>query len=184
MKKIEEMTQALKESLCVIPPVGTSALKTAFNEERYGEVLVFIKKTLGIGCKINVRCPSAYPETQPPACIKVPTFFPLIGTKEYKEMELEIIIRKEVFDSFHKFMMVLSHEMAHAVLYGINHPLKKSEAATDITAMILGFSREFFLVHKEVYLRSIFSRSFYSPGYLTIEEVCHIASLLDIELEP
>jgi hypothetical protein len=183
MEQIKTITQALKESLCVIPPIETRALESQFYLKEYVRVTRFIKNIMGISCQLSVKCLTHYPKDQPLGKVKLIDPFPRMGTRDYLLTRPEITIRADLLEDFHLFMAVISHEMAHIVLHGMNHPLKISEVATDITALGLGFAREHFLAKRsgEDFWNG---GSCFQIGYLRMDQLFYATSLLDIELKP
>jgi len=70
--------------------------------------------------------------------------------------------------------MSISHELAHIVLHSLDHNLKKSEEATDITAMMLGFSKFFEIGHTVIR-----EKHYKKNGYLSFEELIEILNIID-----
>lgn len=183
MEDIKTITQALKESLCVIEPVKIRALENLFKQRNYVEVVRFVKSVMSVSCRLSVKCLTDYSKDQPLGKIKLIDPFPRMGTRDYLLARPEITIRADVLEDFHLFLAVMSHEIAHVVLHGMNHPLKTSEIATDITAFMLGFAREHFLAKRagEDFWNG---GSCFQFGYLRMEELFCVTSLLKIDLKP
>lgn len=72
----------------------------------------------------------------------------------------------------------MSHELSHIVLYSLNHPLKLSEKATDITAINLGFSRFFELGHT-TYHEKDYNSIRNKNGYLSFDELIEVLNYLE-----
>ena len=80
------------------------------------------------------------------AWIGYPNPIPMYGSSEFSEMSVTLFIRNKIIQnsSFELLVSAIAHELCHIVLNSIGHPLKESEKATDLTAMILGY-HDFFL---------------------------------------
>jgi hypothetical protein len=101
------------------------------------------------------------PEKEP-ASVMMPSNLPSFVQPTFKDATITMYVRNSLrLESFETFAKCVGHEMAHIVLYATRHQLKGSEIATDLTAMILGFS--------EIYRKG--RRSFHSRfGYLDDEQ--------------
>jgi hypothetical protein len=65
---------------------------------------------------------------------------PLYGTKDFSQLTLILKIRKDMLSfPFDFFLLSLSHEMAHVVLYSTRNLWRHSEKATDILTLTQGF---------------------------------------------
>jgi hypothetical protein len=75
------------------------------------------------------------------AWLSLPVPFPPYGSSGFKRMTVPIFIRKWALQlPAETFVFILSHEMAHVLLYATANPYCESEIATDIfAALILGF---------------------------------------------
>jgi hypothetical protein len=71
---------------------------------------------------------------------------PLYGTREFEQTEVMMYLRKSFLRDgfFESTVLAIAHELCHIVLDGIAHPLRRSEEAVDLTAMLLGF-RDFYV---------------------------------------
>ena len=70
------------------------------------------------------------------------TNIPLYGTKSFSNKIIWLTIGKSVlFQSVEFFIQVIAHELSHFLLMGLRHPLFKSEKATDLLSMVVGYNR-------------------------------------------
>jgi hypothetical protein len=76
-----------------------------------------------------------------PAWISVPKEMPAYGTKAFKDMRLDLHLRRSLLQrsSHDRIAIAIAHELSHVVLDSIHHPLRGCEKAVDLTAMLLGF---------------------------------------------
>lgn len=77
-------------------------------------------------------------EQKYPAIIFVNDSVPMINTSAFKETKIKMIIQRWLFITPPEtFISVVSHELAHLLLYATRNPFRKNESATDILAMIM-----------------------------------------------
>jgi hypothetical protein len=83
------------------------------------------------------------PEREP-ASVLIPQNLPPYHHPDFEATTIIMYVWEHLkHQSFETFAKCIGHEMAHIVLWATKHPLKKSEIATDLTEMILGFSDVF-----------------------------------------
>jgi hypothetical protein len=70
-----------------------------------------------------------------------PANLPLYGTSELNNFPISIRISENCKDNPKTFIAVIAHELSHIVLHSLWHKEKDNEFYTDLTAMILGFSK-------------------------------------------
>lgn len=173
------LTKKLRQTLPVCRPVNSSHFEDLFNKKKYAELISEMKRHMGIFCKLSVKYISTdVSEGKSPAYVLLPDFFPAFGSTTYTNMTISLVFYADLLKSFHKFSMMIAHELSHVVLHSINHPLKKSEEATDIAAMILGFSREYELGHT-TFFETETRKILFKVGYLTFEEVIYVLSIIE-----
>ena len=141
-----EIAKHIKYSLPKRKLIDEKSLNYYYQAKRYDKLISLMKNHLSINCRLKIRCidkPLPVKGHFKSANIFMPANFPLYESIEYRNLVLEISFHKELLNNFYAFVMIMSHELSHIVLYSLNHPLKFSEKATDIAAINLGFSRFF-----------------------------------------
>ncbi len=171
-----QIAYSIKCSLPKKTIVDQRLLNDYFEAKKYAQLISEMKKHLSIPCRLNVKCLKHAPELV--AKIDMPHNFPLYGTKDYEKLVLTMKFNKDLLNNFHAFVLAISHELSHIVLYSLNHPLKRSEVATDITAIWLGFSYFYELGHT-IYQKNGLGSSFIKTGYLSFEELIHVLDYLE-----
>lgn len=144
-KLIDDSVEALRASLGgVKAPVDDAELARHYSARDYTEMLRYIRNSMRLNLRLKLGVvtdggPAA------PAWVEMPERIPLFGTKEFKELQLRVFLRRSFIEKsgFEQLVVVLAHEMAHIVLDSIRHPLHRTEEAVDLTAMMLGY-RDFF----------------------------------------
>lgn len=107
-----------------------------------------------------------------PAWLARPRLLPPIFSPQFKETEVIVYLRKTFIAEvgFESIVLALAHEFSHIILDSTYHPLRESEEAVDLTAMLLGF-RDFYVTGSKVRTPD----GGYRLGYLTEEEVSYAA---------
>jgi hypothetical protein len=176
-----KIVKRIKQSFPAFNPINNQLLINDFKQKKYARLISTMKNHLKIPCRLMVKCLN-YPQRETGrlkgANICLPEKFPLYGTKEYENLNLTLNFHKELLNNYYSFVMMISHELSHIILYSLNHPLKKSEKATDITAIVLGFAYFFELGHTIIEEKN-FRLTCYKNGYLSFEELVLILNYLD-----
>lgn len=134
-------------------------------------VRVRIEQTLDMvnrGAPAEVCIPSNLPQYSDPA---------LVG--------FEVLIRvAEVYDDPYHTLTLLSHEFAHIYLHSRRDPLRESEYATDLCALMMGFGpiwtkgrTNFHKEHRGWMRQSVMY--YHTLGYLTDEQYLHACQRID-----
>lgn len=136
-----------------------------------------------------------------PAWVSAPKPMPRFGTAEFKKTLVTVLLRKSFIRShiFEQVAIVIAHELAHVVLFGISHQLQETEEAVDLTAMLLGYGDLYvagsfvevvpigfwprFGLFVEKNFERIERRTYRTLGYLTPEEVRYAAVVLGKPLD-
>ncbi len=153
-------------------------MEKLFNERQYAKMISEMKNHMGIVCQISLKCITSPPVIKSkyvPAWSKIPEIFPPYGSQAQQNTKVVIFFYKEEMRSYHHFMVMMSHELSHIILYSLNHRLKMSEEATDILAMIMGFGHSYELGHTTFNYRFGYS----TCGYLSFEEMIYALSLIE-----
>lgn len=162
----------LRQSLPRVPPIPAGALKALHAVQDYEGMLRLIKKTMNIESKLRVGWVNKGGSEDAPAWVEVPPQMPLYGSKEFREMTIQVYFRKSFLaqSTYDQVAIVVAHELSHVVLDSIWHPLRRCEKAVDLTAMVLGFRRLYASGSYKEY-RSYNSTSSRQLGYLSPQEV-------------
>jgi Zn-dependent peptidase ImmA (M78 family) len=75
------------------------------------------------------------------AQVDIPQTLPLYGTAQLKGFPINVRISKNSADYPESFCVIMAHELSHVVLHSICHVQRHNEFYTDLSAMILGFSK-------------------------------------------
>jgi hypothetical protein len=145
----------VKENLC---QAETERIKKFFNERNHVECVKIIRKQFGLGVRINIRriddnfqdshihfstkgfLKYRY-DSRSVAAVILPSRTPIYGSHEFKAMTIPMIIKESLFRrGCEAFMCGVGHEMSHIILYSLYNEYRESEVATDILAMMMGFS--------------------------------------------
>ncbi len=181
--ELRTMVSDLKKSLPNPKPIDNGFLEKSFINNDYISIVKYMKQHMSVLFRISIKY---YSEATPPAhgdkkgCtvpaqVSIPASLPPYGKmQENISIVLSLYGKSEAFRSFHSTIMAISHEFAHIVLHGINHRLQHSEEATDIAAILLGYSKYYESGHTS-YVEEGWSKL----SYLTFEEVIFVAELAD-----
>jgi hypothetical protein len=138
--------RALRERLPYVPAVNLAELERLHLAQDHKGVVQFVKRLMNIQAitfKVIWVPDGAVQEgamKDTPAWVTIPFPMPAYGSKEFREMTIEMFFRKSFFQqSYDRAAQAVAHEMSHVVLESIAHPLRKCEKAVDLTAMLLGF---------------------------------------------
>jgi hypothetical protein len=129
------------------PPVAEEALRKMHAKKDYLGMISFVQNNLNLN-DIKVvpkRVLSGGPE-KAVAWVELPPNMPLYGMPDFKGFEVPLRIRDEYINHqpFESVVSTIAHEFCHIVLRSTRNSLDKSEVATDLAAMTLGY-HEFFL---------------------------------------
>ncbi len=75
------------------------------------------------------------------AQVSIPSYLPLYGTSDLQSFPISVKISDNCQRHPATFLAVMAHELSHIVLHSLYHKEKDNEFYTDLTAMILGFSK-------------------------------------------
>lgn len=75
------------------------------------------------------------------AQVSIPSDLPLYGTAGLDNFPITVTISENCTDNPAAFITVMAHEFSHIVLHSLLHPERDNEVYTDVTAMLLGFSK-------------------------------------------
>jgi|GEM_PF-1944507 len=183
------MEDARREMICSLTrkllkdfkgkPINSTMLENLYREKRYPKMISEIKNHMSIDCKLSVKCITSAPlpgYENTPAWIKLPRYFPAYKSPAQRNMKLTMFYYKAEMDSYYKFVMLISHELAHLFLSSVNHSLRGSEEATDICAIVLGFGRFY-----ELGQTTFNSNGRTRLGYLSIDEIIYVLSIVEGE---
>jgi hypothetical protein len=128
------------------PPVGTDGLRELYDARDYTAMVKTVRNGMGLDLRVRVGLVNEGGLNNAPAWVSYPKPLPRFGTEAFKKTLVTVFLRKSFLaeNDFESVVMVIAHELAHIVLFGIGHSLEEDEVAVDLTAMLLGY-REFYL---------------------------------------
>ena len=169
----------LREALPYVPAISTKEIKALHKTGDLGAVVKLIRATMNVGVRLTLHwtsgpAPSHIPNA--PAWISLPPKMPYYGTPAFNEMKLDMFLLKQFARRlpYDQFAIMDAHELSHVVLDSIGHPLRRDEKAVDLTAMLLGFSRLYFVASEKVT-----GQKRTTLGYLTSGERLSAAYILE-----
>ncbi len=135
------------------PLVPVAELQRLYGNRDYTGVVGFVRDTMGLRLRIRVGYANSGGPKTAPAWVELPKAFPIIGSPAFKNMTVTMYIRKRFIEEapFASFVAAVAHEMSHVLLGALQNPLAANEEATDLTAMMMGFSE--FYVQGSLYLK-------------------------------
>jgi len=75
------------------------------------------------------------------AQVSIPSYLPLYGTSRLQGFPINVKVSDNCLEHPETFMAIMAHELSHIVLHSLQNKEKDNEFYTDLTAMILGFSK-------------------------------------------
>ncbi|MBI3298862.1 MAG: hypothetical protein HYZ75_11900 [Elusimicrobia bacterium] len=75
------------------------------------------------------------------AQVSIPPNLPLYGSSQLKNYPIKVRVSENCKSYPTTFIAVMAHELSHILLYSIGHRERDNETYTDITALLLGFSK-------------------------------------------
>lgn len=205
---IEECVQKLSVSLGgVKPPIPENELRRFYEKNDLTGMIKTIARLLRLQNPIIIRDITEEMKRNKDALIKliasvtIPGSMAPYGTRAFGVMPIELFFNRAYLKiaPFEGIVFTIAHELCHVILHSIGHELKKSEMATDLAAMILGF-RNFYRIgsryvdlpacfpYKEkvrkalLSINKIFEITIFTERrsvYLTPEEVCYATDLME-----
>lgn len=166
--------------------IDNKLLENCFNDGKYAHIISIMRKHMSIFCKLSVKYISRELSSEEinkiiaPAYVDLPEYFPPYGSQQ-NNLKIQLTFYKDLMGTYFRFVTMMAHELSHVLLHSINHPLKQSEEATDITALIFGFGRCYELGHT-IYSEgnSYCKLKHYSViSSLSFEEVIYALSLIE-----
>ena len=147
------------------------ALRILFNQGLYDECIFEILRHYKLPVKLRVIKGRVNGSV---AHIGIPDPMPIYPSQAFKNFRFVLTYDKQAsLVSFERFIFVTAHEIGHLLLYGTYSKHKKSEKATDLIAMVMGYDifykefRDQAIVHKQGFLEVVTPSS---SGYLSEKE--------------
>ncbi len=143
LRYLQKLSESFKPKLAVNP----KPLRQMWQKQNHVGMVTLIRDSLNLqGLKIVLALVKSGGPKKASAWIERPVPTPYYGSKEFREMNVYLYIRNEYVknESFEMVVKTFAHELSHIVLHSTHHPLKDSEEATDLVAMLLGY-HEFYL---------------------------------------
>ncbi len=182
------------------PPIDEEELLRLFKGKEYPAMVAWVRKQLGIQCRIRVGIVRSGGFSSP-AWIELVEHMPMSGSSDFRNLLVTMYMRRDFLDNapFEQVVIVIAHELSHIVLESVCHTLRHEEEAVDLTAMLLGY-RDFYITgaqarlqNSSTGLRGILGTLFggvldqeevgkvQRVGYLSQMEVHHAAKLMTSE---
>ena len=173
---IEELSRVLGG---VRPLAQGAVLHQHYALKEYTSMVGIIRASMELSSlKMKVGYVTSDGDEATPAWVVNPTTFPIIGSPAFNALEIVMYIRKSFLAAapYATVVFAIAHELSHVRLGAIQHPLARNEVATDLAAMILGYSEYYVEGHS-------WSCADYnhSCGYLSIDEALFAAELIKRE---
>jgi hypothetical protein len=171
----------LREVLPYVPPVSVKEIKRLHGRRDFGGVVKLIRSTMSVGVRLTLHWTSGPPPRHIPnaaAWISRPAKMPYYGTPAFADLTLDLFLLKDFAQtaSYDQFAITIAHELSHVVLDSVEHPLRREEKAVDLTAMLLGFSRLYWVATEKV--TGIYVKRRVRLGYLSDRELRTAVRLL------
>jgi hypothetical protein len=170
-------------------PIAEEPLRVLYDAKDYAGMIRHIQDILRLDMKVRLGLVNkGGPDA--PAWVRRPEFMPHYGSLAFRQVTVEVYIRKSFLleSNFEQTVLAIAHELCHVVLDATGHSLRKQEEAVDLTAMLLGF-RDFYVtgcrsehkgsdVHRRAFSDFWEMYQVVNTGYLTLEEVSHAATYM------
>ncbi len=140
---IDASISSLVNTFGVRRPVAEGPLRRLFDAKDYVGMVRVIKTDICKDARIRLGLVNSGGGEKTAAKVVMPSPMPMYGTREFKQTLVTMYIKKSFLNvcTFEGAAATIAHECAHIVLNSIGHPLRTSEEAVDMTAMILGYRR-------------------------------------------
>lgn len=181
-------------------PIDERPLRALYADSNFAGMLDHIRKSMRLDVGLRIGYVNSGGPAHAAAWVSLPAPMPQYGTREFKQSKFDVYIRKSVIlqSPFEIVVALMAHELSHILLDAIHHPLRRQEAAVDLTAMILGYDRFFSVVYtiaEEVPRADILARVYkwfvgreltdievsyqmHTSGYMSAEEIGFAQSLI------
>ena len=142
LKEIEIMIDELINILAAEPIKSDQALRIQHEHHLYAECVRELLALMRLPSRVKVKM---YPDKLWPhkpgsaAKIFIPATLPFLYDPAYQKIVFQIDIRESHTREYIPFLIVTVHELAHLLLHSLQHNLRKSEIATDLVLIVLGF---------------------------------------------
>jgi len=132
--------------------VSQAALWPLYQLHDYPSLVREIRNSFGLDkLKVRIRYHEQLRTERTVAMVEQPASLPPVAAFAMlrPEVTLHLAMRRLYNASFANTVRALAHEMAHPLLLAHSHPLKESEFAVDLTAMLFGYHAIFSMAHSE-----------------------------------
>jgi len=146
-----------------IPP---EAILEPFRNGKTKECVEKIADYLGLPIKVNLSISDRFESRQLAttnhagqgveginAQVAIPNYLPSYGSSAFNGLPIHVKVSGNCSRFPETFVSIIAHELSHIILHSLLHAEKNNEFYTDLTAMILGFSKVIRLGRKVVVTR-------------------------------
>lgn len=146
------------------PPIDMREQERSFRHRQYADVVRNVRDHLKLKLPVRIGYVNRGGPENAPAFIRLPTRMPLLGSRAFEQLQVTIFLRKDFLATSDACAVTaaVAHEFSHVLLEATRHPLRNSEEAVDLTAMMLGF--------REAYYRISERKTSVRLGYLRRDE--------------
>ncbi|MBI2030515.1 hypothetical protein HYT05_02740 [Candidatus Kaiserbacteria bacterium] len=186
--KLEPPVRELVRTLAKDPGIQGVVDLRHFRDSNSGttrpELIAAIAHAMGLSdIKLTVEIDAVDLPEDIAAYVSKPTLFPRKGSYAYRNTRFHMCLSASLSRApFSTRVYAIAHECAHLVLESIRHPLRESERAVDVTAMVMGFA-EYATAGASYSTDSHVgpwrsSTGFVQTGYLTLNEIDEAMTLI------
>jgi len=159
-------------------PVDDEPLERMFATRDLVGIAATVKRVLRVSARVFLTVAKSDSEGPPraPAWVTKPDPVPLFGSSAFKQTIVTVYVRRSFVTrvGFESVVVAMAHEMCHVILDSTRNPLRKSEEAVDLTAMLLGF-RDFYVTGCRQIQQQSWGSYAEHYGYLSQEEITYAA---------
>ena len=170
-KYISELIDDLYNTIGLRKPIAYKPLIAMLKKQKTSDVVNMVKDYFNLPVKLEIEYTTnfqtkslalehSYFVEEISAQVLIPPFIPMYGTDELANTVINIKISPYCWKHPYLFLVILSHELSHILMYSLNYHRKENEIATDLTAIMLGF----------VDLYKIAFKKTYKQGYLSYKQ--------------
>ncbi len=114
----------------------------AFVARDFTNMAGIIKQDMSLPMRLRIGYVRKGGDSRAVAWVTLPEPMPFLGSSAFKELQIDVCIRREFLAEapFKSVVYALAHELAHVILDAVRHPLHRNEKVVDLTVMVLGYA--------------------------------------------